>query len=596
MVILGLNAYYGDSSACIVVDGKLIAAAEEEKFTRVKHWAGFPTEAILFCLNEAGVEFQDIDHIAVNRNPHANLWKKASYLFSNRPSLKTVSRRLKNAYRIKDIGDVLNRELNFLCQRITAEVHKVEHHVAHLSSAFFVSPFKEASMVSLDCFGDFVGTMWGKGLENMIEVGDRVFFPHSLGLFYLALTQFLGFLDYGDEHKVMELAVHGEPEFMEEMAKILRIEKRGGFSLDLDFFTHHSNGIPMTWEEGGPSMKVIFSERLERLLGPPRRREEEITQRHKNIAASLQKRYEEVFFHVLNMVYRETKSPDLVLSGGCALNSLANGKILANTPFRDVYIQPAAGDAGGAVGAAFFVWNQELGMPRSYVLDKPYLGPRYSNYKIEQALDGFRHELESGGYGVEKMEDPVALCRNAARAVAEGRIVGWFQGRLEWGPEGLGNRSIVCDPRRSEMKDVLNSRIRRREPFRSFAPSIHHESLGEYFEAASPNPFMLHAYKVRPDKRDLIPAVIHADGTCIPHTVKREDNPLYWQLIEEFRRLTSLPVVLKGPFSENEPTVCSPEDALKSLLRREVDILVIGDFFLTGPPGLEKDEPGRPDR
>ncbi|HEC97782.1 MAG TPA: carbamoyltransferase [Nitrospirae bacterium] len=588
MIILGLNAYYGDSSACIVADGELIAAAEEERFTRIKHWAGFPSEAIIYCLNEAGIEFKDIDHIAVNRKPNANLLKKALFALSKRPSLKSVADRIRNANRIRDIGEVLNRELSFMCQKIKAEVHTVEHHVAHLSSSFFVSPFKEAALVSMDCFGDFVGTMWGKGVDNMLEIGDRVFFPHSLGLFYLSVTQYLGFFKYGDEHKVMGLAAHGEPEFMKEMREILKLADRHAslkdgklFNLDLEFFTHQSEGVAMTWNDKEPVMRAVFSKKLEDRLGPARKRGEEISERHKNIAASLQKRYEEVFFHILNMVYKETGSPNLVLSGGCAMNSMANGKIFDNTPFREVYIQPAAGDAGGAIGAAFYVWNQLLGMPRSFVLDKPYLGPGYSDYKIKQVLDSHASEIEKEDCRIRKMKERINLCRDTARAIADGNVVGWFQGRMEWGPRALGNRSIVCDPRRHDMKDILNSRIRSRESFRAFAPSIQLETTGEYFETDYPDPFMLKVYKIRPEKREIIPAVTQVDGSGRLQTVRREDNPLYWQLIEEFRKITDVPVVLNASFNENEPIVRRPEDALDCFLKTKMDVLVMGNFFIS---------------
>ncbi|NOZ24500.1 MAG: carbamoyltransferase [Nitrospirae bacterium] len=581
MFILGLNAYYGDSSACIVADGELVAAAEEERFTRVKHWAGFPSEAIIYCLNEAGIEFKHIDHIAVNRKPNANLVKKALFAFSKRPSLRSVAHRLKSANMIMDFGEVLNRELGFLCHKIRAEVHNVEHHVAHLSSSFFVSPFREAALVSVDFFGDFVGTMWGKGLDNMLEVGDRIFFPHSLGLFYLSVSQYLGFLRYGDEHKVMELAAHGEPEFMKEMREILKVDRNGEFNLDLDFFTHHSQGIPMRWHDGEPCMGAFYSKKLEDMLGPARKPGEEISDRHKNIAASLQKRYEEVFFHILNRVYKETRCPNLVLSGGCAMNSLANGKIFENTPFREVYIQPAAGDAGGAVGAAFYVWNQLLGMPRSYVLEKPYLGPGYSDYKIKQVIENHSSALEKENCRIRKVEDEIHLCRDTARSIADGNVVGWFQGRMEWGPQALGNRSIVCDPRRPDMKDVLSAKVSRQESFKAFAHSIHLETTGEYFETDYPDPFMLKMYKIKPEMRDIVPALTHADGSGRLQTVKREDNPLYWQLIEEFRKITGVPLVLNTSFDEDEPIVRHPEEALHCFLKTKMDVLVMGNFFIS---------------
>lgn len=587
MNILGLNAYHGDSSACIIVDGKLIAAVEEERFTRQKHWAGFPILAIKNCLKEANLNIKDIDHIAINRNPKANFLKKALFAFSKRPSLKLVADRLKNASRIKDIKEVFSQEFDIDSQKIKAQVHNVEHHVAHLGSSFFVSPFKDAAVVSVDGFGDFVGAMWGMGKDNKIEVKHRTFFPHSLGLFYLAITQYLGFPKYGDEYKVMGLAAYGEPEFMEEMGKVLRaaddslkLLNDSLFELDLDFFVHHSEGVAMTWDDGEPEMGTVFSKKMEDLLGPARRHGDEIGQRDKNIAASLQKRYEEVFFHILNFVYEETKCPNLALAGGCAMNSLANGKIFHNSPFRDVYIQPAAGDAGGAIGAAYYVWHEVLGKPRQFVLEKPYLGPEFQDHEIKQVLDKHRTEFKSEGCSLEKIGDKEKLCRITAGFIAEGKVVGWFQGSMEWGPRALGNRSIVCDPRRTDMKNILNLKIKRRESFRPFAPSIQLEATNEYFEIDYPDPFMLKVYKIKPEKRKAIPAVTHLDGTGRLQTVRQADNPLYWQLIEEFRKITGVPVVLNTSFNENEPIVCNPEEALSCFLRTKMDVLVMGSYVV----------------
>ena len=419
-----------------------------------------------------------------------------------------------------------------------------------------------------------------RGEGNRLEIEDRVFFPHSLGLFYLAFTQYLGFMKYGDEYKVMGLAAYGEPEFMKEMREIVRVDKNGGFNLDLDYFIHHSEGVTMTWNDGEPKMGPVFSEKLVELLGPDRKKDEEINERHKNIAASLQKRYEEALFHLLNKVYEEAECPNLVLSGGCAMNSLANGKVFDNTSFDNIYIQPAAGDAGGAIGAAFYVWNQVLGKPRSFVLEEPYLGPGFSDEEIGEKLGVRSEELNKQGCEVRNIEDEAELCRLTAKEIADGKVIGWFQGRMEWGPRALGNRSIVCDPRRHDMKDILNSKIKRRESFRPFAPSIHLEATGEYFETDYPDPFMLKVYKIRPEKREIIPAVTHVDGTGRLQTVRREDNPLYWQLIEEFRKITGVPVVLNTSFNENEPIVCKPEEALNCFLRTKMDVIVMGKFFV----------------
>ncbi len=594
MNILGLNAYHGDSSACLVQDGKLIAAVEEERFQRLKHWAGLPVRSVRYCLEEAGISLSDVDYIAINRDPRANFLKKALFAFSKRPSFRLVSDRLKNASRVKDVRALLAENMATEPNKLKAKLVNVEHHVAHLASSFLVSPFDEAALVSVDGFGDFVGSMSGLGQGNKMEIWSRIFFPHSLGLFYLALTQYLGFLKYGDEYKVMGMAAYGRPEYLNEMRQILRSTGDGAFSLDLDCFIHHSEGVSMTWDHGEPKMGLVFSANMERLLGPSRKPHEELNQRHMDIAASLQARYEEVFFEILNAVQKKAGSDCLALAGGCAMNSLANGKIFSNTPFRDIYIQPAAGDAGGAIGAAFYVWHQVLERPRSFVLESPYLGPCFADKDfcltlgISENLDEaagkiFRKQLGDSGeeFQVERLGSDEELCSRVARAIADGLVVGWFQGRMEWGPRALGNRSIVCDPRRADMKDILNLKIKRRESFRPFAPSILEEETGNFFEIDYPDPFMLKVYKIRPEKRKLIPAVTHVDGTGRLQTVNRAINPRYWRLIDEFRKVTGVPVVLNTSFNENEPIVCRPEEAMDCFLRTKMDILVLGNWMVS---------------
>ncbi len=580
MIILGLNAYHGDSSACIVVDGRLIAAVEEERFTRIKHWAGLPVQAINYCLKEAGVSIKDIDHIAVNRNPTANLLRKAIFAFQKHPSLNLVKDRLKNASRIRDIKAVLSSELGVLSENIKAKIHHVEHHIAHLSSSFFVSPFDKAALVSVDGFGDFVGAMWGEGKGDRLEVLGRIYFPHSLGLFYLALTQLLGFPKYGDEYKVMGLSSYGEPAYLDKMKQIVRLDSNGKFNLNLDYFIHHSEGVTMTWDGGEPKMGHVYSKEMEKSLVPARKKDEPITGEHENIAASMQAMYEEAFFNLLNYVYGQTKVPALCLAGGCAMNSVANGKIFDRTPFKEVYIQAAAGDAGGALGAAYYVWHQILDKPRDFVMEHAYWGPQFNEKEVEKLLKLRSGELGKTGCDIEKIENDEILCKKTAMEIADGKVVGWFQGRMEWGPRALGNRSIVVDPRRADMKDVLNARIKRREPFRPFAPSILLEKTGEYFEKDYPDPFMIKVYPIRPEKRAVIPAVTHVDGTGRLQTVRREDNPLYWQLIKEFENITGVPVVLNTSFNENEPIVCTPEEALGCFLRTKMDVLVMGDYFI----------------
>jgi carbamoyltransferase len=579
MIILGINAYHADSSACVVKNGELIAAVEEERFERIKHWAGFPVQAVRYCLQEAGVGIEAVDHIAVNRNPRANIWRKIRFILQQRPSWGLIRDRYRNAATMMDLQKTIALEFGVPADRLQAKVSYVEHHIAHLASAHLVSPFDRAAVVSVDGFGDFVGAMWGAGRGNRLEVKHKIYFPHSLGLFYLAITQFLGFLKYGDEYKVMGLAAYGEPAELAGMREIVQLKANGAFGLQQRYF-RHTQASTMTWAGGEPHMDPAFSAELERLLGPRRAPGEEIASRHANLAASLQARYEEAFFHLLNQVYKEVQMPHLCLAGGCAMNSLANGKIFHRTPFREVYIQAAAGDAGGAVGAAFYVWNQVLQQPRHWVMGSPYWGPQFSEAALQAAIAARQGELAEAQCVMETIPDQGELCRRTAREIAARKVVGWFQGRMEWGPRALGNRSILADPRAPEMKDILNERIKRRESFRPFAPSILLEAVDDYFEQNYPDPFMIKVYAIRPEKRAVIPAVTHVDGTGRLQTVAQEDNPLYWRLIKEFETLTGVPVVLNTSFNENEPIVCHPREALDCFIRTKMDVLVLGPFLI----------------
>lgn len=580
MIILGLNAYHGDSSACIVVDGKLIAAAEEERFRRIKHWAGFPTEAIKYCLQASECTIEQVDHVAINRHPSANLLKKALFAFSKRPSLSSIKDRLANAGKVSDIKSVLCSELKTQNAKLKAQFHNIEHHRAHLASSFFVSPFDTAAVVSVDGFGDFVSTMWGMGRDNRIAVSDQITFPHSLGLFYLAMTQYLGFPHYGDEYKVMGLAPYGKPAELEKLRKIVRLESQGRFSLELEYFMHHSEGISMVWDNGEPTIGTVYSDKLPQLLGPPRSKDEPLSDYHKDLAASLQEMYEEALFHLLDHVFRETKNTNLCLAGGCAMNSVANGKIFDKTHFKELYIQSAAGDGGGAIGSAFTVWNQEFRKPRSFVMDHAYLGPDFSNAEISLELQKMSSELERQRCTVTMIEDEAALCHRTAERIAEGKVIGWFQGRMEWGPRALGNRSIVCDPRRADMKDILNLKIKRRESFRPFAPSIIREAVGEWFETDYDVPFMLQVYQIKAKKRDKIPAVTHVNGSGRLQSVTASQNARYHRLINAFAEKTGVPIVLNTSFNENEPVVCKPQEALDCFLRTKMDVLVMGNWFV----------------
>jgi carbamoyltransferase len=576
-LILGINAHHADASAAIIVDGKLVAAAEEERFRRIKHWAGFPSAAIRYCLSEARVALNDVDHIAVNRDPKARLLQRVKFIVTQHPSLAAIKRRFANRAKISDLHGEIVRELGL--DSLTPKLHNVEHHRAHLGSSFFVAPFEDAAVLSVDGFGDFVSSMWGAGRGKSIDVLGEVGFPHSLGIFYTAITQYLGFPHYGDEYKVMGLAPYGRPAMMSEMRDIVRVKPRG-FELNLDYFTHHSAGLDMVWAGGSPAIGPIFSQQLVEKLGPVRAPDDPIEDRHRNIAASMQAMFEEAFFGLLDNLHKATGMTKLCVAGGCGYNSVANGLIFDRSPFRDVYIQAAAGDAGGAIGAAYWVWNEILGNERAFVMDHAYWGPDYDDAAIDAAVELRRADLDAAQCTIGRVTDERELCRRTAAQVAKGNVVGWFQGRMEWGPRALGNRSIVCDPRRADMKNILNQKIKRRESFRPFAPSVIREAVGEWFETDYDVPFMLQVYQIREEKRALIPAVTHVNGSGRLQSVTESQNARYYHLIEAFRDATGIPLVLNTSFNENEPVVNTPAEALDCFLRTKMDLLVLGDLMI----------------
>lgn len=569
MYILGINAYHGDASAAIIHDGKLIAAVEEERFNRVKHCAGFPDQSIRFCLAAAGISVDDLDHVGISRDPSAHLHKKVLFAASRAAKqgsaglINQIKDRLGNAAKVRDLKSELARVCDVPKSRIRAQFHNVEHHRAHLASCFYVSPFEHAALLSIDGFGDFISTMWATGRGNEIEILGQVEYPHSVGILYTATTQFLGFPHYGDEGKVMGLAPYGRPRFIEQFREIVRTEENGQFRLNLDYFRHHAEGVEMTWDGGSPVIGRIFSDRFAADFGPPREAGSALSDRERDIAASLQLRLEEVAFHVLNRLHEQTGLTDLGLAGGVAYNSVMNGKILLHTPFRRVFVQPAAGDSGTAVGVCYEIYKRGEHMLSAYT------GPAFSNDEIRVALTNAKLEFDT------YTDDDVT--KRAAHDIASGKVVGWFQGSMEFGPRALGNRSIVVDPRRAEMKDILNDRIKKREPFRPFAPSILEERVGDYFEQTHPAPTMLMVYQVRPEKRSEIPAVTHVDGSGRLQTVSRQVNARYYQLIADFAALTGVPVLLNTSFNENEPIVCTPDHAIDCFLKTRMDALYIGN-------------------
>jgi carbamoyltransferase len=573
MYILGINAYHGDAAAAIIRDGKLIAAAEEERFNRFKHSAGFPSHAIEYCLATAGIGPEELDHVGISRDPSAHLHKKILFAATRVASegiFNQIKDRLGNAAKVRDLKDELARVFGVSKKLLRARFHNVEHHRAHLASCFFVSPFERAALLSIDGFGDFISTMWALGEANSIEVLGQVEYPHSTGIVYTATTQFLGFPHYGDEGKVMGLAPYGRPRFIDEFREIVRTEENGQFRLNLNYFRHHAEGVEMTWDEGSPVIGRVFSDEYAHLFGPPRVPGTPLSDRERDIAASLQLRLEEVGFHILNHLHDRTGLTDLGLAGGVAYNSVMNGKILLNTPFKRLFIQPAAGDSGTALGVCYQIYNGLLKRERAEVMTGAYTGPEFTNEDIRSALS--KNKIIFEHYSDEE------LTKRAAQDIAAGLVVGWFQGRMEFGPRALGNRSIVVDPRRAEMKDVLNDRIKKREPFRPFAPSILEERVADYFEQTHPAPTMLMVYQIKEEWRQEIPAVTHVDGSGRLQTVSREVNERYYQLISDFAAMTGVPVVLNTSFNENEPIVCTPQEAIDCFQKTRMDVLYLGNY------------------
>jgi carbamoyltransferase len=580
MLILGLNMFHADASAAIVLDGEVKFAIAEERLNRHKHYGGFPALAVKACLDAVGAKISDVEHVAVGQDSDANLIKKVQYAISNPAKVLNFIRLCQRKEAMRDVRSLLGKALEVSPQQLKFQEHHLEHHIAHIASAYYCSPWEKAAGFSYDGSGDFVSTMMARCEGNNIEVLERVFLPHSLGSLYTMICEFIGYSKYGDEGKVMGLAPYGSDPYCGEIAKMVS-PRKSGFQLDLRYFRPLGSDQGMhVLPDGTVRLARHFSERMQQLFGEPREPNTEITQRDMDLAFAAQHRFEEVFFHLLNLLNEKVQLDHLALAGGCALNSVANGKLFDATPFSRTYIQPAAGDEGLAIGAALHTYHSVLKQPRRTELNHSYLGPEFSEARIQSAL-------RNGGLEYQKL-DRTALLEEVADQIAAGNVVGWFQGRMEWGPRALGNRSIVAHPGRADMKDILNARIKHREWFRPFAPSILAEYQHEYFEHDHPSPFMLHVYKIRPEKRKTLCAVNHVDDTGRLQTVTREENPMYYDLISTFHRKTGLPVILNTSFNENEPIVCTPEEAIDCFQRTRMDVLSMGPFLIL-KPGLNNE-------
>lgn len=578
MWVLGISAYHGDSAAALIKDGELVAAVEEERFTRVKHWAGFPVQAVASCLAQGGIGLDRVDAIAVNRDASAQRLRKLLFVLRNRPSPRFVLDRLRSRHKLAGLDVLLAKQFSVPAAMVRARMCCVEHHIAHAASAYCFSPFERAALITVDGFGDWTSCFAGMGQGARIDPLFRVFYPHSLGVVYTAVTQFLGFPNYGDEYKVMGLAPYGKPIYLDRFEKLVQVAADGTFTLNTRFFSHADKGMELRWDNGEPIIGTLYAAPMIGLFGQPRHPQDPITQRHKDIAASLQKGYEAVFFAQLAALQRATGQTNLCIAGGCAMNSVANGRVFERSGFKEMFVPPQPGDGGGAVGAAAWVYARTSGKRCRPAPDQAYLGPAYEGAQLTLPIDkllGSRQDIVR-----EQMDDEQALCDAVAREIAAGKVVGWFQGRMEWGPRALGNRSILADPRRPDMKDILNLKIKRRESFRPFAPSILREAVGDYFETDYGVPFMSAVFMIKADKRPLLPAITHVDGSGRLQSVAREENPRYWKLIHRFGELTGVPVLLNTSFNENEPIVCTPQQALDCFIRTDMDTIVIGNHVI----------------
>ena len=572
MFILGINAFHGDSSACIFKDGKLIAAIEEERLRRIKHWAGFPSESIKFCLDECDITVKDLDYVTISRDPSANFYNKIIYVLKNFVNFNTLKNRLKNTKKVRSIKQELARAFSVSEDHIKAEFYNIEHHRSHMASTFFASPFEESAILSIDGFGDFTSTMIGIGMGNKIEVLDSVIYPHSVGVFYTAFTQYLGFENYGDEYKVMGLSPYGKPTLVEKVKDVLIFKNNGLFEINKKYFKHPKEGVSMSWEHGDPYIENIFSDYMVEVFGKARLKDEEITQFHKDLACSIQRVTEDLIFHILNHLQKRTGLKNICIAGGVAQNSVANGKIIDNTSFENMYIPPAGHDAGTAIGSALWLYNHIQDNARIPPMRHSYFGSQFSDEEIIGYLElkGVKYTK----YSDEELNDKVSDC------LIDAGVLGWFQGRAEFGPRSLGHRSIIADPTRGDAKEILNLKIKRREAFRPFAPSILKEFVSEYFEKVDEVPFMEKVFQIKESKRELLSAVTHVDGSGRLQTVDQNIDPKYYKLIYAFYQKSGVPILLNTSFNENEPIVNTPAEAYACFARTKMDMIVMGNIVV----------------
>lgn len=569
--ILGINTFHAGSSAAVVVDGIPIAAIAEERLNRTKYFAGFPKLAILKCLEIASLKFSDIDAVAVGRDSSANLHKKLEFAIKNPSRLLNLAKIRQKSKGFDDLKTMIAKECGVEEAILRFDSYNVEHHLAHTASAYFASEWEYSAGITIDGSGDFVSCLMSECVGSEIRPLQKIYVPHSLGTLYTAVCQFIGYGKYGDEGKVMGLAPLGSDEYAEFFQGMLRPTSKG-FELNPDYFLPFGANQGMEINDSGEMIvHRLYSDKFIQELGEPREPYSEITKRDENIAFGLQRIFEKYYLRLLALLHERLPTSRISMAGGCVLNSVANGKLLIETPFRETCIQPAAGDDGLSLGAALYVSNSILNEGVRWKMENAYLGDEYSDHYIRTELE--RYKLRY----VELDRDE--LLDRTSDEIMNGNVIGWFQGRMEWGPRALGNRSILAHPGFPNMKEILNARIKHRESFRPFAPSVLVERQTEIFEQDHPSPFMLHVYKIRPEWRDRLSAVNHVDDTGRLQTVSQHENPLYYDLISRFGEKSGIPVILNTSFNENEPIVCQPFQAIECFMRTKMDVLVIGSFF-----------------
>jgi len=571
-VILGINTFHAGASAALLVDGRPVVAIAEERLNRVKYYGGFPALAIRKCLDTAGLTFKNIDYVAVGGNSASNWLKKMEYVLKHPAELPDLLKISGIRGSLNDIKPCVAAECGVDLVDLRFRQFNLEHHIAHIASAYFVSPWENCAGFSIDGSGDFVTCMFARCRGNKIDVVHRVSLPHSLGLFYTMVCEFLGYKKYGDEGKVMGLAPYGRNKYARYFEDMVSLTGKS-FKFNPKYFVPFSSDEAVSVNENG---KMVgggrhYSEYMVELFGEPRKPFSGVEERDRDLAFGVQRLFEKVYMHILNVLYRMVPEDRVAMAGGSVLNSVANGKIFDHTPFRKTMIQPAAGDEGLALGAALYVSRSVLKEKARYIMTEAYLGPEYSDTEIKAALE--RHSVPCRRLSRDD------LLKRTVEEIEKGSVVGWFQERMEWGPRALGNRSILANPSLGGMKEVLNARVKKREKFRPFASSVLAERQAEIFERPHPSPFMQHVYKIRAGWRGRLAAVTHVDDTCRLQSVRREENALYYDLIKLYGERTGVPVLLNTSFNENEPIVACPDDAIKCFLRTKMDVLVIGSFI-----------------